>query len=78
MVIYGGYCGELKQVLDDCFAFDLIANAWIKLVLLPDDGSSLIKQKKKIEFMEGDLPSPIGKRFGHTMISAVAPSNFTP
>ena len=78
MVVYGGYCGEKKEVLDDCYAFDLATYSWVQLVLFPDDGSSVIKQRKKIEMTEGVLPSPIGRRCGHSMISAVAPSNFSP
>lgn len=78
MVVYGGYCGENKEVLDDCYAFDLITHNWMKIVLFPDDGLSIVKLRKKIELTEGVLPSPIGRRFGHSMIAAVAPSNYSP
>ena len=78
MVIYGGYCGETKEVLEDCYAFDLVSHNWMKIVMFPDDGLSIVKLRKKIELTEGIVPSPIGRRFGHSMIAAVAPSNFSP
>ena len=29
MVVYGGYCGEKKEVLADCYAFDLATYTYL-------------------------------------------------